>query len=201
MSNNNGKISIFNNTTSKISATVVKYDYEEYEDIKPVSIIFGDTNVWERYPGRDYFCFLSDNKVLYGFLCRGGKKYEYIGNGQMRLPEENLVYRLENDISPVRNNFRILALLEDVDVSLYQDNRSNSTPIKNFSLRKNSESSMELPDGYYYLKIRGEDTFYGVIPGKAYYIAKGQVVVEVGTNIIKKPHKDSDIEEELRYLF
>jgi hypothetical protein len=50
------------------------------------------------------------------------------------------------------------------------------------------------------LKIKNDDNLYGVIPGKSYYIAKGQVVVEVNSNTIKKPHKDTDVDSELEYV-
>ena len=114
MSNNkNGKVNITNKTDVSISATVVKYDYENFLDIKPFPINSNDSKTWERFPSRDYFCFLSESKVLYGFLCKGGVNYEYLGKGQMRLPLDNKIYELEYDISHIKHSLRILAVLED----------------------------------------------------------------------------------------
>ena len=193
MSDKNGMISIFNNTPVNISATVVRYDYENYPDIKPIPINSGDSKTWERFHKRDYFCFLSDSKVLYGFLCQGGKKYEYLGKGQMRLPEENKVYKLDYDIGDEKHKLKILAVLEDVEIVIWKEKETEKNAICTKQLKKNDNALLDLKEGYYYLKIKNDETVYGVIPGKSYYIAKGQVLVEVDTNIIKKPHKNSDI--------
>jgi len=197
MSNNkHAKISISNKTQANISATVVKYDYENFPDIKPVPIAPNNFKTWERYQDKDYFCFLSESKVLYGFLCKGGKNYEYLGKGQMRLPDENRIYKLAYDVSHIKHSLRILAVLENVEISIFKENNLKN-PICSQLIKKDTDLKLNLPDGYYYLRIKNDESVYGVIPGKSYYLAKGQVLVETQDNIIKKPHRDSDISIEL----
>lgn len=190
------KISISNKTNVNISSTVVKYDYENFPDIKPLTINSNSTKTWDRYLDRDYFCFLSESKVLYGFLCKGGKDYEYLGKGQMRIPQENRIYRLEHEVAPIKHNLRILAVLENVEISICKE-KDFKKPIVSQVIKKNEDLIIELTDGYYFLKIKNDESVYGVIPGKSYYIAKGQVLVEVKDNIIKKPHRDNDVKNEL----
>jgi len=194
---NSGNISILNSCNENINTTFVRYDYEKYPDIKPFTLNPGNSKSWERYPNRSYFCFLAEAKILYGFLCKGGKDYEYLGKGQMTLPTEKKYYKLDFDIKDVKNEISILAVLEDVEISIFKDNENLKDPLFTKKMKKNNLVSQSFVDGYYYLKINGDQTIYGVIPGIAYYIAKGQVLVEVDTNIIKKPHKNDDIEIEL----
>ena len=197
MSNKNGTITIFNRSDVNNSATVVKYDYENFPDIKPQPINTTSSKSWERFPDRDYFCFLSESKVLYGFLCKGGKDYEYLGKGQMMLPQENKIYRLDYDYNHIKHNLRILAVLEDVEISIFKEKGNLKNPLCTQLIKKDTDLIFSVPDGYYYLKIKNDESIYGVIPGKSYYIAKGQVLVETKDNTIKKPHKDHDINAEL----
>lgn len=202
MSTNNnkpklGKISIENRTEKNISVTVVKYEHEEFKDCKPISITPNTTKIWERVLDASYFCFLSEARVLYGFLCKGGVSYEYIGNGEMRLPAENKKYNLEYDATPIKNSLRILAILENVQISIFKD-KDLKNLVSTKLIKKNSDLKINLPDGYYYVKIKDDECIYGVIPGKCYYIAKAQVLVGTKDNIIIKPHKDADIDMELQ---
>jgi hypothetical protein len=194
MTETQGNITIINSSKENVMATVVKYDQEKYSDIKPFSIKTGESKTWKRYPNRVYFSFMSEAKTLYGFLCRGGKNYEYLGQGKMALPDENNYYKLDFDIKNVKSHITVLSVLEDVAISIFKD---VNNPIYEKKIKKNTSFSEKFDDDYYYLKISGDDIVYGVIPGISYYIAKGQVLVEVDTNIIKKPHKDADIQNEL----
>jgi hypothetical protein len=191
-----GKITIYNKTDSNISVTVVKYDYENFTDINPFPINQNSFKTWERYLNNYYFCFLSESRVLYGFLCKGGINYEYLGKGKMRLPDENRLYKLDYDVTYLKHYLRIFAILENVQISIFKE-KHLKTPVFTTIINKNTDLKLKLPDGYYYLKIKDDETVYGVIPGKCYYIAKSQVVVGTKDNIIIKPHKDSDINKEL----
>lgn len=191
------EITIMNKGEVNISATVVKYDYENFPDIKPLPIKPNSSESWERHDKRDYFCFLSESKVLYGFLCKGGVDYEYLGRGQMRVPDENRIYKLNYDVSHIKHSLRILAVLEDVEIQIFKQKDNLKNPLCTQLIKKDTDLIMNIPDGYYYLRIKNEEIVYGIIPGKCYYIAKGQVLVETQNNIIKKQHKDGDIDHEL----
>lgn len=107
-------------------------------------------------------------------------------------------YKIEHDIKTEKGKITILAVLEDVEVSIFK-NIDDKKPTHTHKLKKNTVFS-EIVDenSYYYLRITGDETVYGVIPGIAYYIAKAQVLVEADTNIIKKPHKKDDVDSELK---
>jgi hypothetical protein len=198
MSNDSGNITISNGCNENIMATVVRYDNEQYSDIKPFPINTGSSKSWERHPSRYYFCFLSEAKILYGFLCKGGKSYNYNGQGQMVCITDQKNYKLETDMKSERGKISILAVLEDVEFSIFRD-LADEKPLFTRNLKKNAIFSEQVEDNcYYYLKIKGDRTDYGVIPGVSYYIAKAQVLVEVDTNIIKKQHKTEHIKAELR---
>jgi hypothetical protein len=190
-------INLKNSSTEKLIVTLVKYNHEKYQDANPFTINIGEEYSFERDSQKNYFCFVIEGKTIYGFICRPGKHYEYLGKGKMNLPKENKKYKLENHIEDLKGKITILAELQDVEYSIYKD-KNLTNEISNSKLYKDSLSSRSFEDDYYYLKIKGEENVYGVIPGVAYYIAKGQVLVEVDTNIIKKPHIDSDIEVQLK---
>jgi hypothetical protein len=190
------KISIFNKSDKNISVTVVKYDNEDFTDIKPLPINSNSSLTWGRYLDRSYFCFLSESRVLYGFLCKAGVNYEYSGNGQMRLQNENRKYSIDFDVSPIKYSLKILAILEDVAISIFRDKELKSLVCTKL-IKKNTDLTLSLPDGYYFLKIKDDECIYGVIPGKCYYIAKAQVLVGTKDNVIVRSHKDSDIKIEL----
>ena len=202
MSNQTGRITILNKSDVKISATVAKYEKERYKDDKPITVDPNKSNSWERNFNKDYFCFIAESSNFYGFLCKGGVDYEYYGKAQMRLPMDNKLYELEYDISHIKHSLKILAVLEDVEISIYNQKENTKNPIHSQKIYKDTNFVLSIPDGYYYLRFKNDasNIVYGIIPGKSYYIAKAQILVDTNDNKIIKSHKDKDISVELELV-
>jgi len=183
-------INIRNEMNRKIQVCVVKYDYEDYPDMAYFPMNNGESKTWERYYGRQYFAFVSDAGYLFGFLINGGRNYSYKQQGKL-LDFSTNDWADFKGIEDRPGYIGIAAVIEDAPITFFNDSENMQKTIQ-----KDDYTYISRPEGKYWIAYdkysTNRDPRFKVEVGKSYYIAKGQIMVEANTNIIKKPWKPED---------